>query len=37
MKKMKKYAFFKYFIKKRVFAGGSGPGDPSPLGAGLGV
>jgi len=39
MKKMKKYAFFKYFIKNRVFAGGvgAGPGDPSPLGVGLGV
>jgi len=24
MKKMKKYAFFKYFIKNRVFADGGG-------------
>jgi len=36
---MKKYAFFKYFIKNRVFAGGGGAGlgDPSPLGLGLGL
>jgi len=39
MKKMKKYAFLKYFIKNRVFAGGggAGPGDPFLLEAGLGV
>ena len=24
---MKKYAFFKYFIKNKVFAGGGGGGD----------
>jgi len=36
---MKKYVFFKYFIKNRVFAGGveMGLGDPSLLGAELGV
>jgi len=36
---MKKNAFFKYFIKNRVFAGGveAGPRNPSPLEAGLGV
>jgi len=26
MKKMKKYVFFKYFIKNRFFAGGGGAG-----------
>jgi len=36
---MKKYAFFRYFIKNKVFAGGVAGrvGSPSPLGAGLGV
>ena len=35
----KKCIFLKYFIKNRVFAGGvrAGPGDLSPLEAGLGV
>jgi len=39
MKKKKKYAFFKYFIKNRFFAGGvgAGLGDLSPLRVGLGV
>jgi len=34
---MKKYAFFKYFIKKEFSRVGLGSGDPSPLGVGLGV
>ena len=35
---MKKYAFFKYFIKNKVFAGGSGGGAerPVPIGGGVG-
>jgi len=35
---MKKYAFFKYFIKDRVFAGGGGSGArrPVPIGAEIG-
>ena len=35
---MKKYAFFKYFIKNKVFAGGGGggAGRPVPIGGGVG-
>ena len=35
---MKKYAFFKYFIKNRVFASGrwGGAGRPVPIGGGVG-
>jgi len=35
---MKKHAFFKYFIKNRVFAGGGGGGSrrPVPIGGGVG-
>ena len=33
---MKKYAFFKYFIKNRVFTGGGGAGTPVPIGGGVG-
>jgi len=34
---MKKYAFFKYFIKNKVFAGGGGggAGRPIPIGGGV--
>jgi len=34
---MKKYAFFKYFIKNRVFVGGGGAGRPVPIGEGFDV
>jgi len=35
---MTKYAFFKYFIKNKVFAGegGGGAGRPVPIGGGVG-
>jgi len=33
---MKKYAFFKYFINNRVFAGGGGAGRLVPIEAGVG-
>jgi len=36
MKKMKNYAFFKYFIKNRVFAGGARAGRPAPFEGGVG-
>jgi len=34
---MKKYAFFKYFIKNRVFSGGGGGGSGRPVSIGGGV